>query len=207
MADPEFGEFPFAYRVSQQTMILSVVILIISGKLRFAAWPLIAKWVLLGSIGAMVLFALGTTSYVVLRYPYISLVQARDGDIFSRHFGSRFAVRLLKFLGTVTSLVLSVMFTTIFVTGKVESVTGLVLAVYTTVLFFCVAYLSLRYEPDSFPATATYIRATLGLGIVLMPIFLPVLIIGGRRCKSLLDQEIARQQNAVDLSAARGAGS
>lgn len=198
MVDPEFGDFPFAYRVSQRTMLLSVGILLFSSKLRFAAWPLMTKWAVMGLIGAMVLFALGATSYVVLRYPYISLVQARDGDIFSSHFGSKIAVRLLKFLGTFTLFVLSALFTTLFLTGGADRMSLLAASVYTIVLFVCVAYLTLRYDSDRFPATATYIRATLGLGIVLMPIFLPVLIIGGRRCKLLLDQELARQQNEVE---------
>ena len=53
-------------------------------------------------------------------------------------------------------------------------------------------FLTFKYDPVTHPTVATYIRSTIGIGVLLFPIFIPALIVGGIRCRRLLEaQEFA----------------
>lgn len=64
---------------------------------------------------------------------------------------------------------------------------------YVLILFLFVAYLCFGFDPERSPTIATFIRSKLGLGVVLMPLFVPFLIVGSVRCRRLLDAESSHQ--------------
>ena len=63
-----------------------------------------------------------------------------------------------------------------------------------TILFLFVIHSCFFYERELHPTVATFIRVTLGFGIVLVAFFVPILVIGSDRYRGLVEDETARQQ-------------
>jgi len=59
---------------------------------------------------------------------------------------------------------------------------------YSSILLAFMIFYATTFRPQTHPTIATFIRATLGLGVVLFPLYIPALIIGSARCKVLLDE-------------------
>ena len=200
MDAPEFKDLPLSYRLSQRGMLAAVSTLLFSRTLAAGQWPVAAKWGLGGLVGCIVVFALLASCYVVIRYPYLSLVQTSDGDIFSNQFTSQTLARVTKALSLlILILLLGVL---VYVTWT-KGIANLLLAsslAYVAILFAFVVFLSFRYDAELHPTVATFIRATLGFGILLSPVFIPVLMIGSVRCRRLLDAEICRQESEVNTA-------
>jgi hypothetical protein len=51
-----------------------------------------------------------------------------------------------------------------------------------------VLFVLFRYNRFDHPAVATLLRCSMGLGILLFPLFLPAIVIGSQRAKRLLNQ-------------------
>jgi len=102
-----------------------------------------------------------------------------------KYFGSSDSsvYRILKIaaLAVVSMVIISAL-----VDGKNNLQESLKL-VYFVVMFGFLTFMTFFYRPVSYPTIATFIRATLGVGVLLFPIFIPALIVGSIRCKRLLD--------------------
>ena len=192
MNHPTFEDLPFSYRLSQRAMLAAVATLLYSTSLAVPRWPILGEWLFGATVAGIAAFALTISSYVVIRYPYLSLVQTRDGDIFSAQFTSKVLARITKTVGFLTLLVLLAVLAGVTAVKGIANPWQVVALAYVFILFLFVAYLCFVYDPNAHPTIATFIRSTLGLGIVLMPLFIPVLIVGSHRCRRLLDAETAR---------------
>lgn len=188
MTTPSFNDLPFSYRLSQRSMLAAIGSLIFARNLAMAQWPVAAKWLLTLLVGAIVIFALITSSYVVIRYPYLSLVKTHDGDVFSAQFTSKTLARITKSVGLLTLFISIVVLAGIAAVEGIQLPQHVIALSYVLSLFFFVLFLCFWYDPIDNPTISTYIRSTLGLGIILIPFFIPVLIIGGLRCRRLLAQ-------------------
>lgn len=181
-----FADLPFSYRMSQGSMVLALLVLWLWKKLAMLA---VLKWVVIPIVAAVVLFALATAAYVVIRYPYISLVETRDGDIYSEQFDSR---GLLNFLKIVSLIVFGVCFlySLMSILNAVNLTTGQLLwFVYFGFMFGFCAFMTFVYDPVQHATIATLARSTFGLGLILFPIFLPIVIIGSFRLGRLLGDQ------------------
>ena len=58
-------------------------------------------------------------------------------------------------------------------------------------------FLTFGYSPERYPAVATYLRATAGVGLVFFPLFIPALIVGTIRANQILDE--ADRSHSDDL--------
>src|SRR6056297_504680 len=192
MNDPSFDELPFSYRLSQRAMLAAVAALFFSRSLAVPRWPIRARWLLAAVIAGIVAFALSVSAYVVIRYPYLSLVQTRDEDIFSAQFTSKALVKVTKTVGLLTLFLLLAVLVGVTVIAGIVNPWQVVALAYVLILFLFVAYLCFGFDPVANPTLATFIRSTLGIGIVLMPLFIPVLVVGSQRCRRLLDAETSR---------------
>jgi hypothetical protein len=59
--------------------------------------------------------------------------------------------------------------------------------VYLGFMFGFCMFMAFVYDPVQHPTLATLARATLGMGLLLFPIFLPIVMIGSFRMRRLLD--------------------
>ena len=191
MDDPRFDELPISYRLSQRAMLAAVATLLFSRSLAIPRWPILAKWSLAAVIGGIVVFALVVSSYVVIRYPYLSLVQTRDGDVFSAQFTSKTLAKITKTVGLLTLFLLLGVLVGVTAVEGIANPWQVAALAYVLILFLFVTHLCFGYDADSNPTIATFIRSTLGLGVVLMPLFIPVLVVGSLRCRRLLDAATA----------------
>lgn len=170
-------------------MLLSVGVLIFARHLPVQLFgpPLqIAIWALVAGIASL---AVLTSCYVVIRYPYISLIATSDQDTFSKQFESKRLLLVAKII-LPTGIFFFCLGTTIaFLSGTGNFAVQAVVLPYSYVLFVFSLFLCLWYDPISHPTIATFIRSTLGIGLVLAPILLPVLLTGSIRCKILLDAQ------------------
>jgi len=189
MSDITYERLPKSYRLSQSTMLASVGFLFFARQLPFQFFgPVfqIAIWVIVAGIAAL---AVATACYVVIRYPYLSLVSTTDDDKYSQQFVSKRLLLVVKII-----FPLGILFFCLGTTIALFNGTGnLTVQAITLPYFYCQfifsIFLCFWYDPISHPTIATFIRATLGIGLVLAPILIPVLLIGSFRCKRLLDAQ------------------
>lgn len=187
-----FQEFPRSYRWSQIGIGLALTASAIGGT-AFQQCPEKIKIVAVSILGAMVVVCLLISHYVIIRYPYISLVESEDGDMFSRHFptaGSALYL-ILKAVGLMLPLTLMV---GCWATGFQNAASKFIF-VYCLFLFFFLVHFTFFYNSLKHPTIATFIRSTLGLGIPLYPLYGLTIAIGSWRCRSLLDGATARDRN------------
>ncbi len=188
-----FADLPISYRMSQGSMILALVVLWLWKKLALLN---VLKWVVIPIVAAVVLFALSTAAYVVIRYPYISLVETHDGDIYSEQVNSRGLITFLKIVSLI-GFGVSFLFALTTVLNPVNLTTvQLLWFVYVGFMFVFCGFMTFFYDPVQHATIATLARSTFGLGLVLFPIFLPIVIIGSFRMRRLLGD----QANAVTNS-------
>lgn len=197
MDEPEFNDLPLSYRWSQRGMLAAVSTLTFSWSLAAPQWPVFAKWGLAGVVACVVGFALLTSCYVVIRYPYLSLIRTRDADVYSEQFTSRALARVTKALSLVVLFVLLVVLVYATWTKGIVNLLQVLSLAYVTILFFFVVYLHFFYDAELHPTVATFIRSTLGIGIILIPLFLPILLVGSARCRRLLDAALSDQQSGL----------
>jgi hypothetical protein len=182
----QFREFPLSIRVAQRSWITAVAIPLLL--LRVIAKMKI-PWVVQGIFGVSGLFALigyVSTCWVLVRYPYIGMVDSSDGDLYSKYVDQLGAfVKKLLGLCAVVCLVFA-----LFAPLRDGKLTGLeilwLLYGGSTLLFLL--FILFRFNRLDHPAVATLLRCTLGFGIPLFPLFVPALLVGSQRAKRLLDE-------------------
>lgn len=139
---------------------------------------------------AFALVSLFSASYVVIRYPFLGLVDLKDGDLFSKYFTQR-KRWLWTFLNVLVIITIAIILAAIgfsLFAGPVKlgARDVFILTFFVLEMAFLVFLLG-WYDRVQHPTVATFIWATLGIGILLAPFYLPAILIGSYRCKRLLD--------------------
>lgn len=186
-----FGEFPLSIRLAQRSILAAVVIPIVLRTLLRApiGWLRIGIGVVSGSCALVGLIA---TYYAVIRYPYMGLVDAADGDLFSKYLESqkKWVLNLAKGVGILIAIF------TIFSRlwdGQINGI-DLLIALYAASILIFLLFLTFLYDRADHPTVATFLRCSMGLGIFLYPLFIPALIIGSMRVNTLLDEAILKME-------------
>lgn len=190
----EFKDFPLSYRISQGGIALALVLLMFSRAALNQNAPMNVRIVVGSILGAIVLFSLLVSYYVIVRYPYLSLVQTSD-DHFTKHFSmsGTWLYSLLKVLSTLVVLVLMI---SIVLQGVNDMKKTLVL-IYLMIMFGFLNFMTFKYNPVDHPTISTFVRATLGVGVLLFPFFIPAIFLGSVRCSQLLDA--AENENSLEF--------
>ena len=180
----KFREFPASYRYSQGGMAISMFTLTLIGFSLKQNVPPMVRTVLLSLILTVMAGALLLSNYVIIKYPFLSLVEPEDGDPFSNHYASHGSCLyvVLKFVAVITVAGILVG----IISGGVDTTAKFVSVVYLGMLLPFLAFLTLIYDPIRHPTISTFIRATLGVGIILFPLFAISITIGSLRCWYLL---------------------
>ncbi|QDU97381.1 hypothetical protein [Lignipirellula cremea] len=182
----EFATFPWSYRASQTLMSVTLLLLASTAFGLLGKLPPVGRVVVLAGLGMVIVVSFLLSAYVVVRYPYLSLVGASDGDLFDRQVGSNLGwlTSVLKVLG----LLFLVMAVVLIARRGFVSPAAVLFFVYALVMIPVLLFLFFWYRPASHPTVATLIRSTFGVGLLLFPLFLPFVIIGSFRCQRLLDE-------------------
>ncbi|MCY2997199.1 MAG: hypothetical protein NT168_03740 [Planctomycetota bacterium] len=180
-----FREFPLSVRIAQRSWITAVTIPLVM--LQVIA-RMKVPWVAQSIFGISGLFALVgyvSTCWVLVRYPYIGMVDSSDGDLYSKYVGP--LGRVPKILGTCAVVCLCIALIALSQKGKLTGIEILwILYCGSTLLFLL--FILFRFNRLDHPAVATLLRCTLGFGIPLFPLFVPALLVGSQRAKRLLDE-------------------
>ena len=180
-----FREFPLSVRIAQRSWVTAVTIPLVM--LQVIA-RMKVPWVAQSIFGISGLFALVgyvSTCWVLVRYPYIGMVDSSDGDLYSKYVGP--LGRVPKILGTCAVVCLCIALIALSQKGKLTGIEILwILYCGSTLLFLL--FILLRFNRLDHPAVATLLRCTLGFGIPLFPLFVPALLVGSQRAKRLLDE-------------------
>lgn len=182
----QFREFPLSIRVAQRSWITAVAIPLLL--LRVIAKMKI-PWVVQGIFGVSGLFALigyVSTCWVLVRYPYIGMVDSSDGDLYSKYV-DQLGAFVKKLLGLCAVVCLCFALVAPLRDGKLTGLDILWLLYGGSTLLFLL-FILFRFNRFDHPAVATLLRCTLGFGIPLFPLFVPALLVGSQRAKRLLDE-------------------
>lgn len=179
-----FREFPLSFRIAQRSFLFAVLIPIV---LRFMIRAKVGgiPMAVIAASGLCLLTGIIATHFVLIRYPYIGMVDPADGDLYAKYVET-ISLRIRKMLKVVGIAAGALAIAIPFFDGNVKSI-ELAWLIYSAVLFMFILFLAFRYDRLEHPAVATFLRCTLGLGIILCPIFLPALIIGSMRAQRILD--------------------
>lgn len=180
-----FCEFPLSVRIAQRCWLGSIAIPIISLKILSKMRNPWVYQTVFGISGLLALVGFIATFWAIIRYPYIGMVDAADGDLYSSYIEktSRF---LKKLLGLIVAAALAFTLYAPIRDGNINGAELLWLAYGGTTLIF-VLFVLLKYDRVDHPAIATLLRCSMGVGVLLFPLFLPAVIIGSSRAKRLLD--------------------
>jgi hypothetical protein len=181
-----FREFPLSVRIAQRSWITAVAIPLVL--IRVIA-KLKVPWVVQSIFGIAGLFALVgyvSTCWVLVRYPYIGMVDSSDGDLYSKYVDQLGAL-VKKLLGLCAVVCLCFALVAPLRDGKLTGLDILWLLYGGSTLLFLL-FILLRFNRFDHPAVATLLRCTLGFGIPLFPLFVPALLVGSQRAKRLLDE-------------------
>lgn len=181
-----FQDFPRSYYWSQKGIGFALVTLAVGGMV-LRICPAVLRAIVLSCLGLLVFCCLLLSHYVVIRYPYISLVEPEDGDSFSRHFASA-GSSLYVFLKVAGLLVPFLIATAIWVTGFQDIASTLTFA-YCIPLIVFMSYFIVAYDSVQHPTITTFVRSTLGLGVPLYPFYIVTIVIGVVRCRHLLKSQ------------------
>lgn len=187
MSEITYNKLPQSYRWSQSIMLASVGVLFFARHLpiqRLGPALQIVTWTIVAGIAGL---SVSMSCYVVIRYPYISLVSTSDEDTFSKQFVSKRLMFVAKLILPIGLFGFCVLTTTAFFNGDGFQIVRAAVMAYFYIQFVFTLFLCFWYDPVTHPTVATFIRATLGIGLILVPLLLPVLFIGSIRCKHLLD--------------------
>lgn len=180
-----FREFPVSVRIAQRSWVTAVAIPLVLAQI-IARMKI--PWVVQSIFGISGLFALVgyvSTCWVLVRYPYIGMVDSSDGDLYSKYVGP--LGRVPKILGTCAVVCLCIALIVLSQKGKLTGLEILwILYCGSTLLFLL--FILFRFNRFDHPAVATLLRCTLGFGIPLFPLFVPALLFGSQRAKRLLDE-------------------
>jgi len=187
----EFSEFPPSYRFAQRSIAIALGGSFLVRPFFGPNAPQLAQNPMGLIFIAVISVALLVSFYVIIRYPYISLVEPSDSDEFTRNYGRNRIV--YKAVNCLAILTIAMILTGMIVGGIHDSRLGWKIAYAAPLLMFLLFHL-FAYDPVQHPTVATFLRSTLGLGVILLPIYLPAIFIGCLRCRRLID---AADANAV----------
>lgn len=179
-----FREFPLLFRVAQRSFLFAVLIPIV---LRFMIRAKVGglPMAVMAASGLCVLTGIIATHFVLIRYPYIGMIDPADGDLYAKYVETLSAPlrKILKIFGIAAG---TFAIAIPFLDGNIKPIEMLWL-LYAGALLIFILFLAFRYDRIEHPAVATFLRCTLGLGVLLCPIFVPALIIGSMRAQRVLD--------------------
>jgi len=178
-----FREFPLSVRIAQRSWITAMAIPLFSFRLAKVKIPWVVPTII-AVTGFFALIGFVATCWVIVRYPYIGLVDAADGDVYSKYV-EKSSVFLKKLLGVMLAMGLALALYLPIHDGKITGVELLWLLYGGAVLMFLL-FVMLKFNRFDHPAVATLLRCSMGLGIPLFPLLLPALIVGSGRAKRLL---------------------
>lgn len=184
MSQPALQQFPISYRIAQGGLAISLALMFNIRTLFNPNVPIIVRSVAGTILGVVVLIALFAGYYVIIRYPFLSLVEVEGGDRFDQKFQSANG-RVYFVLKLLSTIVVAILLMTIALMGF-DNIRQLAMFSYLATTLGFLAFFTFIYHPIKHPTVSTFIRATLGLGIFLFPFFLPAILIGSRRCNRLL---------------------
>jgi hypothetical protein len=181
----KFEDFPPSYRFCQGCIL---AVLVLATSCTGAYIGRVPSFVKIGfgcMLGALVVASLVVCAYVVVRYPYLSLVQPVDGDYLDRRTtgNTRGLVFVLKLLASA----FCIMATVLIPRNGFATPPSIAAYCYFLVMLPFLAFLTFAYRPTVHPTIATYMRATLGVGVILFPVYIPILVVGSIRCRRLLN--------------------
>ena len=179
----QFSEFPLSYRLSQGSIFLALFSTYAILKAIAANLPPPARTVIVSLVLSAILFGLVVSSYTIIRYPYLSLVSTDDYFLKAFPTSSSCLYTTLKLTAILTVAMLA--FSSCIDGLQVRE---LPVFFYMLLMLAFLIFLTFVYDPLAHPTISTYIRTTLGIGIIFFPIFLPILLIASWRCRSMLDQ-------------------
>jgi hypothetical protein len=187
-----FGAFPLAIRVAQRSILLSILIPILLRTVLRARVPWLRLAIGVASAGCAIV-GLIATYYAVIRYPYMGLVDAADGDLFSQYVESRpkWMLRLAQgvgFLACAMAIIVPLS------DGQITA-SELLLILYALSILAFLVFLTFYYNREDHPTIATFLRCSMGLGIFFYPIFLPAILLGSMRVNVLLDEVSMKLQS------------
>jgi hypothetical protein len=106
----EFRNFPLSYRFCQGSMLTVLVLAASTTSAYVGRGPSVVKIGFACLFGLFVIASLIVSVYVVVRYPYLSLLRPIDGDHFDKQIGpnANRLVRILKILALSLSIMLAV---------------------------------------------------------------------------------------------------
>lgn len=190
-----FGEFPLSIRIAQRSIVIAILIPIIFRAFLRQRGKVQIPWLQFavgGASGACVAAGILATYYAVIRYPYMGLVDAADGDLFSKHIESQ--KRWVRIAAVLVCLVIAI--AGILVPMKDGQVNGWewLVIFYSSAVFLFVIFLMFYYNRLDHPTIATFLRCSMGLGIFLFPFFVPAIVIGSMRVNYLLDEAIMKME-------------
>lgn len=180
----DFKQLPLSYRICQGAVATAIVMLLVFRHVNTPATPVILKTIFFSVFAVIISTAVLFSSYVILRYPYLSLVQLNDGDFFDQYFteGATWVRTLVK----VTGLCLCLMSGCLVWFSGPDSLLGYGIVIYCAIMVPFFIFYIFRYDPIKNPTLTTFARVTIGFGIVVLPVFIPLLLIGSVRCKRML---------------------
>lgn len=180
----KFTDFPASYRYCQKGMAAAMIGLTMAGFFLRPNIPPIARTVVLSLLLGLAGSVLLLSNFVIIKYPYLSLVEPDDGDPFTHNYASHGSClyKVLKYVAMITVAVLIVS----LAVADIDTIEKALLIIYFSVMLFFLTFLTLFFDPVRHPTIATFIRATLGVGIVLFPFFVISIAIGSVRCWYLL---------------------
>ena len=179
-----FEEFPQSYRWSQAGIGAALIALAV-GRPFVRIFPQPIQGAALGILAAVVICSLLTSHYVIIRYPFISLVPPDDGDPYAKHFPSHgsWIYIVLKVFALITPAGIAAV---IVLVGFKDWISVLVFT-YCIILTLFMLFFIFVYDPIKHPTISTFVRSTLGLGIALYPIYALTIFIGSFRCRRALN--------------------
>jgi hypothetical protein len=189
-----FGEFPFSIRVAQRSLLIAIAIPIFLRRGLQAKVPWM-RWSVFAASGICAAVGLIATFYAVIRYPYMGLVDAADGDLFAKYIESNrkwvlVTVKVLMLIGALAGIIVPML------DGQISQRDAWVILYAFAILAFMV-FLLFFYNREDHPTVATFLRCSMGLGVFFYPLYIPALVIGSMRVQRLLDdavQELDREQ-------------
>jgi len=179
-----FRDFPLSVRIAQRCWVTSIAIPVLS--MRVLA-KIKIPWIVQTILGASGLFAIAgfiATNWVLVRYPYIGMVDATDGDLYSKYI-EKVSVFLKKLVGLCIAMALAF---ALYAPIRDGNLTGLELLwlAYGGSVLIVVVFVLLKFNRYDHPTLATLLRCSMGVGLLFFPLFLPAIIIGSGRAKRLL---------------------
>lgn len=184
-----YKSLPLSYRISQSGIAFALLSTVSLSSFFRAPVPLPFRIFLGVVLAGIIVTSLLTSYYVIIRYPFLSLVQTKDPDPFARHFSSAdgrlyFFLKLLTMVCILVSLPLTVM-------KGLDTLPSILLFCDTLFVLGFLIFFTFWYQPIRHPTVSTFVRSTLGLGIPLFPLFLPAIWIGSLRCSKMLEHAAA----------------